>query len=1511
MFKSKLLKRIGSGILAAVCAFSFATANYHPVKAKAESVFPTPDQIIAQAATLLGGNYSSNGGKGYYNMYNANLTPVAYDVSYTRSAGVDCSGLVYYTMTKLGYSTSGFAWNHPVPVDTNHWLSYDNPTITYKGTTKPLEIEKIRVSTNNHPYWERSNGSTIEPGSIVIGDPTNGGTDHAWIYMGEFENKAAVKAYLAEIGVNPAYINDKNIHDNGDGGNHWRIEAQSTYGVVINNDTSGKYTGTMRVSAFKLSREATFSILKTEVGTGAIVGKSKVDGSVAVYGVYTDESCTNKINEMTIDANGRAAISLPYGNYYVKELKAPTGYNISSKVYPLVANGTVDVVEVKTTGSIRINKAAEDGVKIREFMISWFENNSIHRERLTTNALGVAKIDGLNLYDYDGDAINYTIAEINNDERNVNPRAQTVTLSDADPDKDYTVNVYFVNKYKYGTIVLHKTHTDGNTDDRTFTVTGNGETYTVVTHGNEPAALENLRIYDDDNNLITYTIHEENVPDTYVQPEDQEVTLLLDQVKDVYIVNSHIPGTLILTKEHEDGYTGDRNFTITGSDGSVRTAVTHGNEPTTITELDVTDDDGNKIVYTIHEENVPDKYVQPADKEFTLELNETKNITFENKLKRGSISIHKQDSETFEPVAGAIYKVTCDEDVSNFTGTVTVPAGETIYTMETDESGNAKTPQTLPISHTYTLTEVFVPDGYVSNEPISIEMTDDGTNLQYETTINEKPTKVLINKKDESGKPVSGATLQVIDPSGKVVDEWLTTENGHEITGVLKAGLKYTLHEKDIPSGYTLAADVQFTVSMDGSLDEVTMTEKSTKVQFSKKSLTGADEVVGAKLTVTDETGKLIDEWISGEKPHIVEALLEVGKTYILHEEVAPSGYIVADDQEFTVNEDGELQIVTMYDDHTKIYITKIDANTGNPLANAVLQILDGDTVVEEWTSTTEVHKIEAKLTAGKSYVLHEVSAPDGYVKADDVEFTVSVDGKIDEINFENKPTIVTISKKSITGDKELPGASLTVTDDNGKIIDEWISTTSEHTIIGKLTVGKEYTLTEVLAPDGFLTAESIKFTVNADGSSTHVTMYDEEKSGSIEVHKTTEGMTNVEGIRFILSGTSDHGTNVNTTATTNADGIATFEKIPVGTYTITEDADTVPYAYLVSDEQSVSVLYAETTIAEVFNDEKSGTIEVHKNTKNKGNIADITFVLEGTSDSGRDISIKAVTDKDGKAIFNNVPVGTYTITEDKDTVPTAYLVADKQEVTVLYAETTIAEVFNDEKTGSIEIHKTTEGMLNIEGIKFILEGVSDSGTDVHIEAVTDKDGKAVFSNVPVGTYSITEDEKTVPAAYMVADKTEVTVLYAETITKEIFNGERSGSISIQKQTEGMKDIEGIKFILEGTSDGGRNIKLEAVTDKDGKATFNGVPIGTYTITEDGKTVPAAYFVADAQTVTVYEAQTSNVTVENKKKPESSTPSTSISTTSNPSTGAATNGAFAVTAIALALMIISKKRKNS
>ena len=176
----------------------------------------------------------------------------------------------------------------------------------------------------------------------------------------------------------------------------------------------------------------------------------------------------------------------------------------------------------------------------------------------------------------------------------------------------------------------------------------------------------------------------------------------------------------------------------------------------------------------------------------------------------------------------------------------------------------------------------------------------------------------------------------------------------------------------------------------------------------------------------------------------------------------------------------------------------------------------------------------------------------------------------------------------------------------------------------------------------------------------------------------------------------------------------------------------------------------------------------VHKRTEGQKNIEGITFYLRGTSDSGREINIPATTDKDGVAVFENVPIGTYSIIEDEETVPYGYLVADEKEVTVIYSETVDAEIINNEQTGTIKVHKRTEGDLNISGITFYLKGTSDSGREINIPATTDKDGVAVFENVPVGTYMVIEDEKTVPYGYLVAAEKEVTVTYAETVDTDI-----------------------------------------------------------------------------------------------------------------------------------------------
>ena len=356
-----------------------------------------------------------------------------------------------------------------------------------------------------------------------------------------------------------------------------------------------------------------------------------------------------------------------------------------------------------------------------------------------------------------------------------------------------------------------------------------------------------------------------------------------------------------------------------------------------------------------------------------------------------------------------------------------------------------------------------------------------------------------------------------------------------------------------------------------------------------------------------------------------------------------------------------------------------------------------------------------------------------------------------------------------------------------------------------------------------------------------------------------------------------------------------------------TEDGSTVPAAYLTADEQEVTVEYNTTAEVKVTNEEKTGSIKVQKRTEGQRNVEGITFYLKGTSDTGREINIPATTNKDGIAVFENVPIGTYSIIEDEETVPYGYLVADEKEVTVIYSETVDTEILNNEQTGTIKVHKRTEGDLNISGITFYLKGTSDTGREINIPATTDKDGVAVFENVPVGTYKIIEDKETVPYGYLVADEKEVKVEYAQTIDATILNNEQTGSIKVHKKTADMTNVEGIRFILSGISDTGREIRIEATTDKDGLAKFEGVPIGTYTITEDGSTVPYGYLVADSKQVTVTYAQTIDTDMVNEKAPD--TPNTGV--TDNDSDGRTALGSVAIILAGAAFFMFSKKKKDN
>ena len=639
-------------------------------------------------------------------------------------------------------------------------------------------------------------------------------------------------------------------------------------------------------------------------------------------------------------------------------------------------------------------------------------------------------------------------------------------------------------------------------------------------------------------------------------------------------------------------------------------------------------------------------------------------------------------------------------------------------------------------------------------------------------------------------------------------------------------------------------------------------------------------------------------------------------------------GYMISSKKAITVTADKtaktEFVNKTSAPDKGKITIHKRDAETRADLEGAKFEVAAAEdiyvgngyciypkgTVIDTITTGADgIAETTKAIYKGYSYTVTEIEAPKGYSISDKPTQTIKLVEQQAEfvVDFENEQNTIPfeITKTDISTGELIPDCSFEILNENKEQV---ITGTTDENGIAKfqLAIGK-YFYREISAPDIYEIDDTpYPFEITENDDIVKAEMTNKKKSGSIKVTKTTTGNLNIEGIKFFATGISDTNKDLKFEATTNENGVAMFDKLVIGKYVITEDGSTVPAAYLTADEQEVTVEYNETAEVAFENIEKTGEIKVTKTTVGNINVSGITFNLRGTSDSGRDIDIPAVTDENGVAIFSEIPIGTYTIYEDEKTVPTAYLVADPQNVTVTYAETKEVPIENKEKTGSITVHKTTEGQKNIEGIKFYLRGTSDSGRAIDIPATTDKDGIAKFDGVPIGTYMVIEDKETVPYGYLVADEKEVKVEYAQTIDETILNNEQTGTVKVHKKTADMTNVEGIRFILSGISDTGRGIRIEATTDKDGLAKFEGVPIGTYTITEDGSTVPYGYLVADSKQVTVAYAQTVDTDMVNEKAPD--TPNTGV--TDNDSDGSKALCSVAIILAGAAVLMFSRKRKE-
>ena len=873
MIKNRIINRIGAGLLAMSCAFSVLETTIPSISANAamtteNEAFPSADEVIAEAATLLGSPYGW-GFKGYTGVYYQNsYSPLSLD--YVRQQGVDCSGLLYYTLTHLGYSTSGFSWNNPVPVDTPHWLSVNGDcTITYKGVTSKIDVEKENIPYKERPYWECADGSTITPGSVVIADNLNG-EDHSWIYIGEFNNRDEVISYLKKIGVNESYINSNTVGDgSGDGGTHWRIESNGSQGCVINNRTDGKQATALNMFAFRVSeRDVTFEIDKYNKD-GNLVGKSAVDNSSAVYGIYSDKECTKSVGTITIGADGKGAISLPRGTYYAKEIKAPTGYEVDTTVYTITP-GTTNVTEDYKFGSIKVNKTAEDGVIAdREFKVSWTENGKEQSKTAKTDSTGVASFPNLKVYDISsGNAISYTVSEVNTDERYVVPKAQDITLTNGNA--DLTVDVKFENTLKKFTAEITKK------DSKNITAQGDatlaGATYGLYHDGNRVATYttdENGHFITDEFVCGNYTLQELTPSQGYqlndeiykvgAEPENYKVevnTIALDVTEDV------IKGNVSIIKHSDDEDDTVENLE-TGAEFEVylKSAGSYDNAKETEHDYLTTDENGFAQtkdmpygVYTVHQTKTVNDAAFVADFDVIIaKEGQTYEYILNNKPFRSYIHVTKVDAETGKviPYEGAGFQI------YDGNGKLVNLGTDTLYT---NNEGYLITPDSLKYGD-YTLVEVQAPIGYVLDST-PVPFTVNAENANEENAVNiVKVTKadtaqkgrISVSKRgdiflsvqaigpaiwtDENGEtqtagttiyyPVfkesglSGAEFEVIAAediytadgtlrasNGEVVADIITDNDGNAITEPLYLG-KYIVREKKAPYGYVLNTEAK------------------------------------------------------------------------------------------------------------------------------------------------------------------------------------------------------------------------------------------------------------------------------------------------------------------------------------------------------------------------------------------------------------------------------------------------------------------------------------------------------------------------------------------------------------------------------------------------------------------------------------------------------------------------------------------------------------------------------